>query len=291
MATLPDVMATLVQQVTNATENLTINSNSVNVEVGEGWPNIDARQDVARGGIAVVGVYHKMTNYSKPYFPYTRAYVDNPVGIKSDISNGVIGPGDSATITLSLANGSTQVNIDDAVSAYIQNSSISDAGVGIATAGETLATLATKLAVAINSRSPINTWVSAVASGPQVTLTNNSNNILRLNSYVGNTRSLTQSVQTAHRNIQIIVWSGDKDIRDTVGIRINTLLASLEDNYGFQTLSGELIRVFNQGERSDDQNMQSDIYRVDYQVLLEHSVDMSEEAWSVLAPISDLQKI
>jgi hypothetical protein len=290
MATLPDVMSALVQQVITATANIIVNSQTINVEVGEGWPNLDGRQDVARGGSAVVGVYHKMTSYSKPNFPHIRVYTDSPIGIKSMVSSLTIHPGQTATITLSYASGSSQVNLSDAISACIQNGILRDAGIGIALSSETLTSLATKLAAFINGQSPINTWVSASAAGAVVTLTNNSSAVLLLSSYVGNTRSVTRDVQKAHRSVQIIVWSGDKDVRDAVGIAITNLVATLEDQYGYQTSSGELIRLLNQGERPDDQNMQSDIYRIDYQLMLEHSVDASDEAWAVLAPIGNMQQ-
>lgn len=291
MATLPDVMLALVQKVVAATTGLTVNSQSIEVEVGEGWPNLDQRQDVARGQLAVVGVYHKLTTYSKPYFPYTRTYTDNPIGIKSVLNTNVIDATQTATITISYAPSSTQVNQDDAISLVVQNGNSRDAGVAVAASGETLTSLATKLAAAINGRSTLSSWISASSSGPVVTLTNNGSTDLILTSYAGNTRNLNRSVQKAHRNIRIVVWSGDKDIRDTVGVAIGICVTGLEDNYGYTTSSGELIRVVNQGERPDDQNMQGDIYRVDYQLLIEHSVDVPDEAWSVLAPIQNLHEI
>ena len=117
MASVHQLQAAVLQAVQGVTGGVFADGNRVDVRAAIGWPAINDLQEVARreNHRSVIAVYdRKISKDSTRWSPYTLKEVIGVVGITTHLSNGVLPPLGTVTITL----GGT-VAANDAVSAVL----------------------------------------------------------------------------------------------------------------------------------------------------------------------------
>lgn len=288
-------------------EGLIVTNQAVKVTVAEGWPSLDAIQNVAANSAAVIGVYEKTSRMDVRFFPRRFKTVVNATGIASAVSAQNCAAGQSRTLTLSYAHGSSAVNLNDAVSLILDtginrafltvntSNGISRLGaVAVAAAGESLASLATKLADSINATSTLNGLVSASASGPTVTITNTSSGEVKLSTAVGNIALIYKSLAQNCLESQIICYCGSWDIRRAISDLLEVQLAQYRAQYGFALTNGankEMVRVTAAQHffLQNDSDTPANVYRQDFFMMMDYGIYAADVAYSVLVPIANQQ--
>lgn len=277
MATLAAINTELVTLVQGALTAAGVTT----AQVGSEWPAKDDLENAGRDSIPVVAIVHKMTAYQSRNMRYPHSVTDNPVGIQSTTSDFSIAPSQSVTITLSYASESSAVNVNDGVSCGFVNGNFNTATSCGAVSGDTLSSMATKLATAINAAAI--TGISASASGDVVTVSNSGPSGYHIYSNVGNTTTIAETVKWASRSMQINVWCGDLTTKFAIQQAIETLLSQIDDAQGFALPSTEWIELKFHGARPDDTTTDKDVYCDLYLFTVDHMVDVSIELWPILA--------
>lgn len=280
MALLSDINNKLVTLVEGALTG-------IDAQVGKGYPADDAALDVKGTTRAIAGIKLRQSTFKNDSMRYTRETDPSPCGIASTLSDTSLAATQVITLTLAIAEGQTAVLVDDAVDCQFINGDFNQAASATAIAGDTLATLATKLATAINT--VFVSLVTATASGDVVTITNIGTAGFNLSSNTGNADTVKKAVLCAYRSYQLVIYCGDQDVREAIQEQIEDFLGTAEDGYGFNLDSGEAIRLKLNGSKAGDSDTQKDVYRDDYLFTIKHVVDDVTESYAVLAPVLNLQ--
>ena len=102
------------------------------------------------------------------------------------------------------------------------NGNSDDGATYTAIAGDTLHSMASALAAAINTSFPA---MSAAASGAVISVTNNDTVGYHIASHVGNVSNVKETVTWAIRSMQINVWCGDLTSKFAFQQTLETLFA------------------------------------------------------------------
>lgn len=275
MANLKDVMAFLVDRLATALPG---------VDVGSSFPPRE-RVAMVPQGKPLVAVIHRTTSFMDNYKEYEHSIDDPPLSIKSTLSDFSLAGGQSKTLTLSFQTGETAVRVGDAVSCQLINGDYNNAAIASADlVGETLSTLATKLAADINETLD-DANVSATASGAVVTITNNGTFGYRMVSNCGNQLTINIAVKDALRNLQLNVWCSDEDLKETLNDTIESTLALLERDKGFYLDSGEYVAFNLNGAKPGYDDVPQDIYLDQYIFTVKHVLTVADIAYEILAGI------
>lgn len=278
MATSRLVWNAILSQLQTATTGLVVDGCPLAVSCCIDWPTVQVIQNVARGG-ALVSVFDRGNAKNTTRWPkYTAApLVVNPTGITTALSSSVLTGEGSVTITL----GGT-VNVNDAVSAILVDGLASSFDVARAVAGDTPSTMATKLASAINVDATASKWVTASAAGVVVTITSKLAVGLKVASNVGNTGYRLREIGRVCRDLQITVWTQREEAREAVGDTIETLLYTLQSQFGVQLADGTWARVLPTNDVNSKDTALQDVYRRDFLVDVEYGITEQDETWAVL---------
>ena len=263
----------------------TLNNVVPGANVGPGWPTLETlQQQVAQNAQVIVSVYDRgASRDSSRFMLYTASEFNTVAGVTTSLSSTQLAPLGSVVITI----GGSPV-ADDAVSFVTQNGrTVSAAVTAPASAGETTTQIAAALAVAINIQAPLNTWVSASATGSQVTVTNLGSANLSVSTYAGNIGTRYVEEDRKIRDIQVDVWAPTDAARTATGKLIDTRLAYLDAHFGLQgvgppTDDGTWVRVRDMGDRFIDGDVLKDVYRWMWLVTLEYGQTYAEQLYSVL---------
>lgn len=286
MATIGSVIDTLISEMQPWFDGFKINNQPLPVVIGEGWPSLTVLEDTAKRQAVYISIYDTFVTPSTKFMPRRNVGVEKvDPGIKSTVSFNRLLPGDSQTISLDYATGNIAVKLNDAVSLVLRKGKTVGA-VAKSVAGETLTTLASKLAQEINNASEVHSELTASASGPVVTVTNTSQKLLRIESYTGNIGKIYREVGRSEAHVRITCWCATPIQRRLIADILETKLFALRAKYGFQLPSGEHVRVQGASKYTmpDDNNVTSDIYRRDFEMEFEYPVTTYDLAWSVLVP-------
>jgi hypothetical protein len=280
VASFTDLQSALKSQI----EAALATSGVANITTCLYYPTDDMVKAVAQdGGSPLVAIYLRMSNFKTVSMRYRRQVTDNACGISSTLTDTFLGPSD-LELTLSFAEGQTAVQVDDAVSFFVRNGDYQAGASAQAVGGDTLQTLATKLAAAITTNLA-NQDISASANGAVVTISNAGTNAFYIASNTGNVSTAEEAVQWAYRNYQIIAYTADLDDREAIQGTLEDFLSGLQDGYGFSLTSGEAIRVRSTSSRSGDADVLKDVYRDDFMLNLEHAVDRQSTLYDILMPV------
>ena len=268
---------------------VTIGLNSVAVELGVGWPPVNVLQNVARRQVVVGAINGLGSKNATRWMSFTALSTQNPTGVTTAVSNGIIAPLGSQTITV----GGT-IAARDAISAVVDfqfrrlDGQENDAAVASGLlATDTPSIVATKLATEINAKVPLNSYVSAVAVGPVVTITNLTGELLKLSSHVGNVADLDIEARRVSQMCQLTLWAGSVEQRDAISNLVETRLGQLQNGFGFQDTNGAWIRLENDGYQDMYDDTLKDVYRTDFRFTTEFGVTYADVAYSILAPVRD----
>ena len=287
MTTLFSVMSGLQKQVANLTTGLVVGGTPITVETGIGWPAVNALQNVARAAnsLALVTIYdRKVGRDTTRWLPYTTSEITNAAGITSAISNTSCPFLGSVVVTLS-----GTPNLNDGLSFVanlIQNGKQGAAAIIRAAAGDTLATMATKLAAAIMAEPTLSQWFRASASGAQVTVTSLlASNALIVASYTGANGSVTTEVGRRERQFQITAWTRTELIRQAVTDPIDSYLSLAQVNFGPTLDDGTPVRLTVDNDFYLEDDTLEDVYRRDFLLRIEYPITSTDVLYAVLAPI------
>lgn len=319
MASLHTVLAAMQSQISAVTGALA----SPSVRVGIDWPSTKTLMQNVRGGTALVTVFDRHSARDTTRWP-PLALSETVVNatLTATVSNSTIAGGGTQTIALG-----GSVTAGDAVSCVLGApvplpGPLSGSGGGalygsgggalsgnfvdsiqlptwaaIVTGGatDTPASMATKLAAAVNADSILSTWVTASAAGSAVTLTSLlASATLKLASNVGNGAAQITEVGRRAREISVHIWARSIEDRDTVGDPIEAMLAQMEVGWGaypqglaFPDGTGGRVVVMN--DFLLDDATPSDTYRRDFMLSVEYPVTVTDNLYAVLAQITQTQ--
>lgn len=293
MATAYSILNGLTGLIRPALAGLQVTGDQVDVKIHRGWPPLTAIQEIAGQPKAVIGVYERSSTMMVKYWPRRFATVIKATGIVSDVIPLFCPPGATSLLTLSYADGSTAVNIDDAVSLIVDGAAGRKGVVASAGVRETLTSLATKLVHAVNgSSSTVHTLISASAVQNEVTIRNLSDQTLRLTTATGNIATTHTEVARSIMEAQIVCYCGSWDVREAISDIIEVLLATFRadgfvsfDNKGnteaFQVTSATRFEI------PDDTDTPANVYRQDFFCGINYGINATEAAYSVLVPIAN----
>ena len=288
MATLHQLESAVLSAVQGVTAAVFANGNLLNVKAAIGWPPEKTIMDVAKieKHLALISVYdRKIAKDSTRWAPYTLGVTQNPTGITTVVSNDTVAASASVTITL----GGT-VLPNDAVSAVIANPGafgpVTNAKVVTGSTGDTPTAMATKLAAAITGDATLSTWVTAVAVGAVVTITNRSSTSpLGIASYAGNVANRTMEVGRRLRQLQIACWARTEEERIALTNPIESMIANISANFGLRLADGTVARILYVNDHDIDDATLNDVLRRDFFVSADYAITSQDVLYSVLAPI------
>jgi len=285
MATVYQVLSAVSQMVQMATEALPAACGGIlNVQVGIDWPSTRVLQQAVKGGNAIVAVFdRKLTRNTTRWIPTVIGETLTPATLTTVASSSIPANG-SGTITLG-----GSVTVGDAVSCVLMNGTAQQAAIVSGFSADTPATMAAKLAAAINADPVLSTWVSATSNGSVVTVQSLGPSLLMFSS-TGNNGSAIIEIGRRLREIQIACWASTVEDRNLLAGQIDTLLSTIEAMIGpYQAglvladgTSGYL--KIGSDYQLDDATL-SDAYRHDFMLSVDHGVTTQDALYSVLAPI------
>ena len=285
MATVYQVLSAVSQMVQMATEALPAARGGIlNVQVGIDWPSTRVLQQAVKGGNAIVAVFdRKLTRNTTRWIPTVIGETLTLATLTTAASSSILANG-SGTITLG-----GSVTVGDAVSCVLMNGTAQQAVIVSGFSTDTPATMAAKLAAAINADPVLATWVSATVSGSVVTVQSLGPSLTMFSS-TGNNGSAIIEIGRRLREIQIACWASTVEDRNLLAGQIDTLLSTIEAMIGpYQAglvladgTSGYL--KIGSDYQLDDATL-SDAYRHDFMLSVDHGVTTQDALYSVLAPI------
>lgn len=286
MASIYDVLAELVTQVTAATAGIVVDGGTLNVLIGTDWPPQNVLQDVARASLnqAVIAVWdRKVGKNTTRWSPDVVATTVTPAGVATAVSGGQVAPAGQATITLS----GTPI-AGDLVSLIGLNASTFPSATAAAVAGfqagDTTSTLAARLAAAANASPKLPSWMTIAASGPVITVTSTLAGPLVISSFAGNGGTQTREIGRRDQGVQVACWMRTIEARSALITPLQTLFAVL--NIAFATLpDGTSVQVSYGSDFDLDDDTVSDVYRHDFLITVEYPVTTIDQLFAIVAPV------
>lgn len=295
MPTLETVQDTVKTELQTVLAGLKLEAEDLIIQVGKGWPGIEVFNALGKDALKVEVCVNPTNIFQNRTRWQSHAVERNEVttAIVATLSGDVINPSDSVDLTLSLASGAVAVKENDAVGVPIQLGHDENGASAKAAAGDSLSDLAIKLRDAINSKTSLNPWVSATASGPVVTITNvtSDSSGLKVQAHTGNRATDLYEVARLARGIDICTFHNSPQARRVTGEVLESVIGKWQSNFGLVDANGYSLRVWWIGDRSTDKDVQKNIYRRDFSLLIEYGVTAEEELFSVLVPVSSYNKI
>lgn len=290
MATLYTVLAAIEAQVSTVTTGLVSNSPDttgapLNVMVGIGWPSQKTLQNNVRGGpnpSAAISIYDRgLAHDTTRWLPQIIATAMTKATVTATPSAPMIPGGGSIVIAV----GGT-VTVNDAIGLVLTPGYGNVAAtVAIGGATDTPTTMAQQLAALVNADPDLSAIVLASSTSANLTLQSKITVPIGVAANVGNNAIRSREVGRRSRSIQIAVWTRTEDDRITVGDPIETMIASLEADFGLTFPDGTMGRVTFAGDHQMDDATLSDTYRRDFLVSVEYGITATDTLYAVLAPV------
>lgn len=282
MASVTDAQKALVGILKTDFTGLALGGQNVTVKVARGWPGLNAIQEAMKAKAVLVGVHDRGVSGLGASRPRDLGSVITAPGIASAVSNTHIMPGGQATLTVSLAQGSSAVKVNDACALVVGKWNDRRGAVGIAVTNDGLNEVAQKLLLDIQA-SDLASWLTVTRTNNVLTLTNLGSDILEIGSNCGNIGLLYREVGREASELQIVIWAPDEDRRDLVGDLVSPRLGQFRADFGYQIPSGEYIRVLGYKMFApSDKDTVADAYRRDFVVSIDYSSYVTEKLYSVL---------
>jgi hypothetical protein len=220
-----------------------------------------------------------MTSYQSRNMPFEHSVSWVDPGIVTTLSDVNMAPGQSVTLTIAYAQGSSAVLLGDMVACSFTADSVKS-GTFTAPFGATLSSVAQALATSINS---CGAGIQAVAVGGVITLTNSGTTAYKVSSNVGTKYAVQEAIQWAIRNCYVSVWSGSLVSKYQIHTVVESTLNRLTGNGGFPLPSTEWIELKLTGVKPDDMETDKDVYTDYFLFNIEHWTDSRIDKWSITA--------
>lgn len=270
-----------VEQLGIATEGLYFNNKEVCPKIAKGWPPKACLDALAGSGptqISITVPPGAGKDVSR-FLPDRIEGVEIPVSITATLSTDYLGAGDSATITISLADSITSITAYDSIGLRVE--SAGEFFGGVATGATNINDLATALAADINTRTGIESVLSAGAADNVVTITNNSGEPVPLNIAVGNVRADMIRFHRELERVDLNVWAGSNEIKDLLADAMQIYLAKLQ-RLKFVLDSGEMVTVRTCTRFPILVGNPANVYRETFIVYAEYAVTEIDKVYSIL---------
>lgn len=274
MADLAEINTALVGFINDSLEIAAIDG----VSVGSEWPGDDALKDAA--GAPVIAVIHKTSNYRRMGMDYESAETDKDLGTSSELSDTFMGPTLAVTLSVALAEDATAVVPGDTISFIIQNADVDDAATYVAIEGDGINEVAAGLAVSIHTQFPL---LTAVATGPDIVITNGDTVGYQVATHTGNGSTVSLVTAWATRSMQINIWSGNLDTKFQLRLLIEELLLALNGTDGFALESTEWVAFKLTGAKPDDAETDKDVFCDMFLFMIEHACEIDVAKYPVVA--------
>lgn len=286
MATLTEVMLKFKTVIEEAVADLLVDGNPLDIKVGLGWPDIERLQDVARGR-ALIAIHDRSAGrVPRRYITKQQAMIPLPCGIIATLSNDVVAPSGTVTLTIGFSSGSIAVNEFDGVGLTAGLGFVENGATAIAAPGETRTTLSAKLRDAINDNdNPLSEWLSATSAAEVVTVENLLTDSLRLVKGVGNRTKRIKETGKGYADLQVVVWVNSQQARRAIDDILEPFFSDLEDDGNFEIAAGDNAVITYGSGMNNDADVQKDAYRRDYMIGVEYSIRKIDYAYPVLAQI------
>lgn len=282
MATVPDAWAALRVILQGALSPSLVPAANIFIDA----PPSDLLGNLARGGGPFIDIFDLKLSRNTTRWPAIHVTQEQVLtGLVSTVSGKYLPLGASQTITLS-----GPLVVGDAVSCILQGGVNTNSACVSAIAGDTLDTLAAKLAAAINTPPPappptiinLSNWVTATASGAIVTIQNIINTNFNLFSFTGNNGATITEWARYNRGTGIVLWTATQPQRDLIAPIIASTLGQLQNQFGFQCPDSTWVRVMMNSDipGRDDQN--NDIWRWVFMIDMEMGVTTQDVLYEIL---------
>jgi len=249
-------------------------------EAAIGYPSIGRLQNIAKTGQAAVSIYdRKISKNTTRWNPYIISQTVMPAALTTALSLNRLPPGQTATITLG-----GSVNVGDAVSAlagFVGGTTNGVVAIGVQ--NDTLATMAQKLANLINTA--MAGVLTAIFSGPVVTITNVSGIGMAIASYAGNGGSQVREIGRRDQQVQVILWAQTLEQRNVMTAALESAIALSEINFGPTLDDGTVARLSYISDYDLEDDSQEDVYRHDFMISLDYPITTTDVLYAVLAPV------
>lgn len=275
--TTDQVMALIQQEITSVIEGLNPAFTPA-PEVAFGWPTEKFLQDVARVGGAGIAIYDRgISRKTTRWMPFPAMETAGASSILVALSGSFLLAGRTQTITLSGG-----VSINDGVGLRAAIGGAVSGATAVAGSTDTLDTMATALAAAINANATLAAWMSASASGAVVTLTGISAIPITLSVAKGNITTQLVEYGRINRQLQLLIWTRTQADRETLAEAILSDFARVEAQFGFVGADGTWARICVAGDVFFDKDVLKDLYRRDILIDTEYGLLTSQTAYQVL---------
>lgn len=289
MASLHMVATSIEGMISAAVAPVIINGFPVETQIAIGWPSVKTLHDTTRRPArrATIAIYdQKLGHNTTRWAPFPISTVCTPAGVTSSVSNNGSLYGGTVIITLSGA-----VVAHDAVSLIVECGVFSPAWAVVVegVAGDSLEALAVKLADAANADTILAGWISAVAVGNTVVLTNLTSSMLTIKSSARNRAYQTVEIGRRTRRYQVVLWAPTEDIRRGIGDPIESALAQAEVDFGLTLSDGSLGRLTNVNDFDLEDASSNDAYRRDFHIDVDYGITTVDVLYSILVPLPQFQ--
>jgi hypothetical protein len=203
-----------------------------------------------------------------------------PTQLTGLLSAKSIKPNQSVSLTL----GGSVTN-NDGIAIVLSNPALfSVATTAIAGPGDTLNSLAAKLALNISGSSAA-PYITASVEGDVLTITNDSHLGLGIGVNTGNIGSQVTEIGRRSRTLQIAIWTQTEDARQAVTDPIDIWIAQAETGNWPVLADGTFARVQLTNDYYLEDPVVNDVYRRDFHLSVEYSVTVVDQLYPILADV------
>ena len=280
MATRRSVFDAVVSNAVTACTGIVVNSQTISLSAGTGWPPEVRIMDVPRGltnpNTGNPFVLMSCVDYGsdKLVTRWPRSTFAESAGTPSIIAtlnHTSLPPLGTATITFT-----GSIVAADSIGLRSRNNLLFGGQTYSVLGTDTTTTVATNLAAAINATSNppgLNSWITASSSTNVVTLTSTLATNTQILQLTTDADAVAQvDVRRVISPLRLIFWAPTEAIRTAVSEPAVTLFASQSSQFGFQIPSTlEWVRVIIDNDEYVDDDKMKDIYRRDLHMSVEYS--------------------
>lgn len=272
-----------------ATETVALAQAAIGPRTAVGFPDVGTLQAVARGDGPLLSVYDRKVGRNTTRWSSAPVSTTITPATLTSSAPGTIPPLGASSLTLAGA-----PTAGDAVSAVLTDGGLSPpvqaAAVAVAVAGDTAATMATKLAAAINADPGCAVMVSAAPSGAAVVLTSRIVSVpLGLFTATANGGTQVREVGRRERQVQVIVWARTADDRAALSGALESAFGALDVAFGLTLPDGTAARVTYGNDFDLEDDTLEDVYRHDFLLAADYPVTTVDQLYAVVAPVAAYQ--
>lgn len=292
MADLFSVLEAVQSTIKSSCEGLKANGEPIVFSVGIDWPATQRFHELTKQtDHCIIAILDEGEPAQKLRFISQNSIKTKmPTGIVGVLDKNILQSSEQAEITLSYSEGSSSVNLLDAIGLSAKSKGVSSGAVAVAEAPETLESVASLLATEINQSPVVKDWLSASAVGNAVTIQNDSSDDVEVSVKTGNIEYWKTEAGRSRLKINIFVFTSNQVVRKTVGKSLESLFGELGKGFGI-ALDGDFpLKVSYLGTRLLRDDDLKDLYKQFFCLDAEYVQTIDEVAYEILVGIGEISK-